>query len=187
MSVTDVTLIRQSEGGMIAQEVCRILSWGIHAIITSGASPIMIPCSNLQMWLLNFSTTLIKLWPYENFMKSLALRTSIKKDVQEHARQTVQKISKKDFLAVWSSVTTSISNTGISGIHISVPLLINYGDADTTGTVKKNNQQWKEYEPNAKLVIIPEADHSANQDNFIFFNEVMLKFFRKIHNEHTSY
>lgn len=79
LQVSHVTLLGQSEGGMIAQEAYRIRPQGIRAIITVGASPIMLPYSKLDIWLLNFSTTMIKLWPYDNFMKALALRLRLKK------------------------------------------------------------------------------------------------------------
>ncbi len=181
LRVSSVTLLGQSEGGMIAQEVYRLRPQSVQAIITVGASPIMLPYSQLAIWLLHFSTTMIKLWPYDNFMKALALKTSIKKDVQDYALQTVRMISKKDFLTIWSSVTTSLSTTGIPDMHITVPLLISYGDEDTTGTVRKNNQRWKEYEPGAELVVIPGAGHNANQDNAPFFNEAMVRFLKKVH------
>lgn len=70
-------------------------------------------------------------------------------------------------------------------MHINIPILITYGEKDTTGTVRKNNQRWKEYKPDAELVIIPNAGHNANQDNFIFFNEVILKFLEKVHDKRS--
>lgn len=186
LQISTVTLLGQSEGGMIAQEVYRLRPQRVRAIITVGASPIMLPYSRFDIGLLRFSTAMIKLWPYDNFMKALALKTSIKKDVQAYALQTVRTIAKEDFLAIWKSVTTSLSTTGIPGMHINIPLLISYGDQDTTGTVKKNNQRWKVYEPNAELVVIPEAGHNANQDNARFFNEVVVTFLEKVHDARTT-
>lgn len=180
LKISQAILLGQSEGGMVAQEVYRLQPSRIKAIITVGASPIMIPYSKFDIWLLNFSTKMIRLWPYGNFMKALAVKTSIKKDIQEYALRTVKNISKKDFLNIWNSVTNSLSNKGIAEMHITIPLLISYGDKDTTGTVKKNNQRWKIYEPQAELVVIPDAGHNANQDNFQFFNKVLIRFLSKL-------
>lgn len=180
LQISQAILLGQSEGGMIAQEVYRLQPGRVKAIITIGASPIMLTYTKFDIWLLKFSTKVIKLWPYENFMKALALKTAIKKDVQAYALRTVKNISKKDFLNIWDSVTTSLSNKGIDGMHITVPLLITYGDKDTTGTVKKNNQRWKAYEPNAELVVIPEAGHNVNQDNPQFFNEAVIRFLHRL-------
>lgn len=180
LNVSQCVLIGQSEGGMIAQEVYRLRPNSVKAIVTIGASPIMIPYTAFDIWLLKFSTDIIKLWPYAHFMKALALKTAVTLDVQKYAMQTVQNISKKDFLNIWGSVTSSLSRKGIADMHITIPLLITYGDKDTTGTVRKNNQRWKEYEPGAELVVIPDAGHNANQDNPLFFNTVLTTFLAKL-------
>lgn len=180
LHITNATLIGQSEGGMIAQEVYRQQPARVRAIVTIGASPIMISYTKFDIWLLQFSASIIKAWPYDNFMKALAQKTAIKKDVQEYAMQTVKTISKKDFLSIWNSVTGSLSHDGIANMHITIPLLITYGDKDITGTVKKNNQRWKAYEPGAELIVIPDAGHNANQDNADFFNATLIAFLKKL-------
>lgn len=154
LSIENAVFIGQSEGGMIIQEIYRIKPSAVKGIITIGSSPIMIPYTKTDIWLLNLSTSIIKMWPYDNFIKALAKKTSIKKSVQEYALKVVGNISKKDFLSIWKGVTGSISVNGIKDMHINVPLLITYGEHDTTGTVKKNNVRWKEYEPAADLVVI---------------------------------
>lgn len=180
LNVQRAVLVGQSEGGMVAQEVYRLQPERVKAIVTIGASPIMLQYSKFDIWLLKFSAKIIKVWPYENFMKALALKTAITKDAQNYAMKTVKNISQKDFLSIWDGVTTSITHEGIPDMHITVPLLITYGDSDTTGTVKKNNQRWKEYEPNATLTVIPQAGHNANQDNPTFFNDLLIRFLNKV-------
>jgi len=177
--IDNAIFIGQSEGGMIVQEIYRIKPSIVRGIITIGASPIMLPYSKLDIWLLNFSTSMIKIWPYKNFMSALAKKTSIKPSVQKYALKVVGDISKKDFLNVWSGVTSSLSVAGIKDMHISVPLLLTYGEKDTTGTVKKNNIRWKKYEDTADLVVIPDAGHNANQDNPAFFNQLVANFLAK--------
>ena len=180
LKISTAIFVGQSEGGMIAQEIYRLNPSIVQGMVTIGASPIMIPYSKMDVWLLSMSTSIIKIWPYNNFMKALAKKTSIKKSVQDYALKTVASISQKDFLSIWSGVTSSISVNGIKDMHISVPLLITYGEKDSTGTVKKNNIRWKEYEENAELVVIPDAGHNANQDNPVFFNKLLVEFLEKI-------
>lgn len=176
LGASEAILVGQSEGGMIAQEVYRLQPKRVKALVTVGASPIMLPYTNADIWLLQFSAKIIKLWPYESFIKALAQKTSIKKDVQAYALQTAQHISKKDFLSIWDGVTRSLTTRGIPDMRITIPLLITYGEKDTTGTVKKNNIRWKQYEPGAELVVIPDAGHNANQDNAPFFNSLLAGF-----------
>lgn len=178
--IKSAVLVGQSEGGMVAQEVYRLEPSMVKAIVAIGASPIMLPYSKYDIWLLKFSTNIIKIWPYRNFMTALAKKTAIKKGVQDYALCAVKNISKTDFLSIWDGVTGSISHEGISGMHITVPLLLTYGDKDTTGTVAKNNVRWKMYEPHADLIVIPCAGHNANQDNAQYFNKVLKEFLGRI-------
>ena len=180
LNITSALFIGQSEGSMVAQEVYRLRPLVVNGLVSIGGSPIMLTYSKMDIWLLNLSTSIIKVWPYKNFMNALAKKTAIKKNVQEYALSTVASISKKDFLSIWSGVTSSLSTAGIMDMQITVPLLLTYGEHDTTGTVKKNNIRWHEYEPHARLVVIPDAGHNANQDNPSFFNELLAKFLNDI-------
>jgi pimeloyl-ACP methyl ester carboxylesterase len=180
LAIPSAIFVGQSEGGMIAQEVYKIDPAKVLAIATIGASPIMLPYSKMDIRLLRLSTTMIKVCPYHSFMKALAKKTAIKAPTQTYALETVQKISKRDFLSIWSGVTGSISVNGIKDMHIKVPLLITYGQYDMTGTVKKNNVRWKTYEPLATLVEIPDAGHNANQDNPTYLNKLLLEFLQTV-------
>jgi len=176
LNIDSAIFIGQSEGSMIAQEIYRLKPSVVKALVSIGGSPIMLQYSKMDIWLLNVSTLIIKAWPYSNFMQALAKKTAVTKEVQDYALNTVGKISQKDFLSIWSGVTSSISVAGITDMHITAPLLITYGDQDTTGTVMKNNIRWKEYEPSSELVVVPNAGHNANQDNAAFFNQLLANF-----------
>lgn len=179
LDVEQAVFIGQSEGSMISQEVYRQRPSAVKALVSIGGSPIMIPYGAYNIWLLKSTIPIIKLWPYKNFMRALAKKTAITKEAQDYALQTVSKISKKDFLSIWDGVTNSLSAHGIKDMRISVPLLITYGEHDHTGEVQENNKKWAAYEPHAKLVVIPDAGHNANQDNPVFVNKLLGTFLKE--------
>jgi 3-oxoadipate enol-lactonase len=170
LGIREAVFIGQSAGSMVAQEVYRLNPSVVKGLVSIGGSPIMLTYSKMDIWLLNLSSTIIRFWPYKNFLKAFAKTTSVKAEVQAYASKTVSTVSKQEFMGIWDVVTRSLSVSGIEGMHLPVPLLITYGDHDTTGTVKNNNKRWKEYEKDARLVVIPDAGHNANQDNPEFFN-----------------
>lgn len=173
---TSVVLVGQSHGSMIAQEIYRLRPGSVDALVSIGGTPIMLPYTKLDVWILKYSTLIIKLWPYKNFMKLVASKTAVTKHIRQYSLETLKKSSHKDLLRIWGSVANALTVEGIQDMHITVPLLITYGEHDHTGEVQKNNQRWKNYEPSAELVVIPDAGHNANQDNAAFFNTLLVTF-----------
>lgn len=176
LKIATAVFVGQSEGGMIAQEIYRLHPTLVKGIVAIGSSPIMLTYTAFDVWLLNFSTSIIKLWPYRHFATALAKKTAIQPAVRAYAHRTVSVISKQEFITIWKSAVGSLSKEGYKDMHITVPLLITYGDKDTTGAVKQNNIRWKNYEKNAQLVVIPKSGHNANQDNPTFFNNLLKTF-----------
>lgn len=59
-----------------------------------------------------------------------------------------------------------------------VPLLIIYGDADSSGKVQSYCRQWAEREKRP-LKIIADAAHNSNMDNPDEFNRILGEFLKK--------
>jgi 3-oxoadipate enol-lactonase len=183
LEVPSATLVGQSHGSMIAQEVYRLRPEKVDAIVSIGGTPIMLPYTKLDVLTLNYSTLVIKLWPYNHFIKLVARKTAATKRVRDYSLKILEKSSRKDMLRIWGSVADALTVHGIKDMHITVPLLITYGEHDHTGQVQKNNQRWKHYEPTAEFVIIPEAGHNANQDNPAYFNTLLLSFLATVYGD----
>ena len=47
---------------------------------------------------------------------------------------------------------------------------------DKTGNIRKAMKEWAERDKQSKYVVIPDAGHCANQDNYEFFNKLMMEF-----------
>lgn len=178
LGIKSVSLVGQSHGSMITQEIYRLRPKSVDALVSIGGTPIMLPCTKLDVWILKYSTLIIKFWPYQNFMKLVASKTAVTKPIREYSLRTLKNSSQKDLLRIWGSVANTLTIDGIKNMHISVPLLITYGEHDHTGQVQENNRRWKSYEPTAELFVIPDAGHNANQDNPVYFNELLMNFLK---------
>lgn len=176
IGVEQVTLAGQSMGGYIAQEVYRRYPQRISTMVMLGSTSIAAPYARWEIAALKLTIPLLRLWPYENFARSVAKSVGIKPETQSYALSAVKQIDKENFLKIWKAVTLVISETGIPNHHIRVPLLITHGDHDDRGSIRKQAPIWAASEPHAQYVVIPDAGHNANQDNPAFFNRILLEF-----------
>jgi 3-oxoadipate enol-lactonase len=176
IKVNKVTLVGQSMGGYIAQEVYRRYPERVAAMVIIGAVNITFAYSKAEVWTVKLSLPLLNVWPYGNFTRTVAKSISIKPDVQAYALATINQLSRAEFLTIWKAVTLVISEKGVPGHHINVPFLLTHGDYDGTGSIRKQAPTWAAYEPDVQYVVIPDAGHNANQDNPTFFNRALEEF-----------
>ncbi|HEX6384941.1 MAG TPA: alpha/beta hydrolase [Anaerolineae bacterium] len=178
VGVQQAVLAGQSMGGYINQYTYLRYPERVQAMIIIGATGIALPYSRWEILALKATLPLFGLWPYEHFKRTVAKNTAIKPDVQSYALETVNKLSRKEFLQIWKAVTLAVDEKGIPGHHIRVPLLLAHGEHDTTGVIRRDAPKWAAHEPDVHYVVIPDAGHNANQDNPRFFNRVLLEFLR---------
>ena len=176
LELDQVVLVGQSMGGYIAQFAYLLHPQRIRAMVMIDSISIAMPYAKWEIAVLKATLPLFNLWPYDHFVRSLAKATAIKPDVQAYALEAAQQINRVNFLAIWKAVTLVISEKGIPGHHIHVPLLIVNGEHDDRGSIRKQAPVWAASEPQAQHVVIPDAGHNANQDNPAFFNRVLLEF-----------
>jgi 3-oxoadipate enol-lactonase len=176
-----VVLVGQSMGGYIAQHVYRMQPERVTAVVIIGAINIFFPYSVWEVGALKISLPMMRRIPHNMLTDIIVGNITIKDEVEEYARRSIQRISREDFFTIWKDFTLAISEQGIPNHHIQVPLLITYGAHDKTGNgrIRKQASEWAAYEPDARCVVIPDASHNANQDNPDFFNRLLLDFLRE--------
>jgi 3-oxoadipate enol-lactonase len=176
LGIEQVVLVGQSMGGYIAQLVYLHHPQRVCAMVMLGSVSISMPYSRWEIAALKASMPLLRLWPYEHFASTVAKSVAIRPEIQAYALEAIKQIDRKDFLVIWKAITLAISEKGIPGHHIQVPLLITHGARDDRGSIRKQVPTWVASEPHAQYVVIPDAGHNANQDNSAFFNRVLLEF-----------
>lgn len=175
-----VSLVGQSLGGHLAQEMVFHYPERVSVLATVGSSCSTIKHSKLDRAALRLSPPLFKLWPEGSFRKRTAESVAVSPEVQEYAYGAMRQLTKRDFMKVWNAVANLLHHE--PGYRIEHPLLITHGDGDKLGNIKRVSPRWAERDPRSRYVVIPDAGHSANQDNPDFFNRVLLEFL----DEHAS-
>ena len=169
-----VTLVGQSLGGHLAQDVVFYHPDRVTAMVTVGSSCSTIEQPKLGRLALNLSPLMFKLWPEQNLREQVAKNTAVTPGAQAYAYEAIRQLTKEDFMKVWNAVAGLLHHE--PGYRIEHPLLITHGDSDEVGNIKKISPKWAERDPNSRYVVIPAAGHNANQDNPDFFNRILLEF-----------
>lgn len=180
IGVEQAVLCGQSLGGYIAQHIYMLAPQRVQAMIVIGSTPLAKAYSQLEIWTLQVTMPLFKLWPYRHLTKVVARNTAVTPAVQSYALEASRQISRQDFLTIWQAVTMAIDEKGRPDWRIDVPLLLMHGEHDRTGTIKRDMPLWAETEPDAAFHIIPDAGHNANQDNTAVTNQLIRAFLQQI-------
>lgn len=173
-------LCGQSLGGYIAQHIYRLAPQRVLALILIGTTPIAKAYSRQDIWALQASLPLFRLWPYGHFTQTVARSTARKHHVQAYALQAMRQIPKDDFVAIWQAVTVAVDERGDPSLRFDVPMLLLHGEHDRAGTIRRDMPEWAQQEPWAVYCVIPDAAHNANQDNPAFTNRAILDFLQGI-------
>ncbi len=163
--VDRAALCGQSMGGYIAQHIYRLAPARVQALIMIGTTPIAKAYSRWEVWALQASLPLFRLWPYGHFTQTIARMHGRRPEVQAYMLQAARQIPRDDFVAIWQAVTVAVNEKGNPALHLDVPLLLLHGDHDRAGTIRRDMPLWAGQEQHAVYQVIPDAAHNANQDN----------------------
>jgi len=171
-------LVGQSMGGYILQIVARDHPERVLSLTAVDSSP-MQPSyySKLDVWLLSITPPLLRLYPYNYLIRTIANQIAVQKEAREYALDTLQNLSKEEIVEIMRVVYEGVNDYQFDSI-LPVPTLITYGEADRSGKVQKYCQQWSERE-GKPVRIIPNAAHNANMDNPDVFNQILKEFVEK--------
>jgi 3-oxoadipate enol-lactonase len=142
-------------------------------------TPIAKAYSRWEIWALQASLPLFRLWPYHHFTQTIARSTAQMPDVRAYALQAARQITRADFATIWQAVTLAVNEKGDPSLHINVPLLLIHGDNDRAGTIRRDMPQWAKWEKEVTYQVIPGAAHNANQDNPEFTNQIIQQFLQQ--------
>ena len=172
-------LVGQSMGGYINQFVARDFSQRVSSVTVIGSSPLQ-PAyySRLDLLLLAVTPGLLKLYPYNSLIRTIAQQIAVTESAQEYALATLKSYTKAEISTIMQSVYHGVQGYAHEQ-PLSVPLLITYGDGDQTGKVQTYSHEWAKNEQRP-LHIIPNAAHNANMDNPQAFNLILETFLDQV-------
>ncbi|HXY87419.1 MAG TPA: alpha/beta hydrolase [Candidatus Acidoferrales bacterium] len=165
----------QSAGTYVIQEMAFQHPERVNAMIIIDGTCITAKLSMVESVVLrNLSPLMFRLWPYENLKKTGIDASSVNYSTKQYLKDRFDSLSKDDFVKIWGGVSKCIHYE--PDYHVRCPLLLVYGEYDKTGNIRKAMKEWAERDKQSRYVVIPDAGHCSNQDNYEFFNKVMMEF-----------
>ena len=170
-------LVGQSMGGYISQYVVRNHPKRVMSLTAVDSSPLQPSYySAMDNWLLSITPPILRLYPYNSLINTIAKQIAIRVKSQTYALETLKKYSKSEIADIMGAVYRGVQEYQ-QEVVLPVPILIIYGDSDRIGKVQTYCRQWAEREKRP-LQIIPNASHNSNMDNPGEFNRILGEFLR---------
>ncbi len=168
-------LVGQSMGGYIIQMTALDFPQRARSLTAVDSSPVH-PAyySALDNWLLSITPALLKLYPYDFLIKTIARQIALRESAQAYALETLRGLTKTEIAEIMGEVYGGLQQYA-RDFTLPHPLLIIYGEFDRTGKVRQYCREWARRE-NRPLEIIPNAAHNANMDNPQAFNAILEAF-----------
>ena len=174
LDVQQAIFVGQSTGGYVVQELVFRHPERVQALVMIDCTCITLKLSLAERLTLASTPYLFLVYPYGLLKKQTATGSSIKPEVQAYIAEAIDRISRKDFIAIWTGVAKCLHYE--PGYSIQQPILLVQGDHDKLGNIAKVAPIWAARDPKCEFVMIPDAGHCSNQDNPAFFNQTMLEF-----------
>jgi pimeloyl-ACP methyl ester carboxylesterase len=177
--INQAHLVGQSMGGFISQIAAFMYPNRVLSIVAVDSSPIQPKYySSYDKWMLSATPMLLKLYPYKSLIKAIAQQVTLEPHSREYAYETLKQLNKNEISSIMGSVSEGLKNHK-DNEKLNCPILIVYGESDTSGKVKAYCNQWVKDE-NRQLVLIQAASHNSNMDNPELFNSTLKNFLKDI-------
>ena len=179
-SIHQAHLVGQSMGGYIVQIAALNHPERVRSLVPVDSSPIQLSYySKMDRWLLSITPFLLKLYPYNYLIKTIATQIALDKSVQSYALDILKTYTTSEIAFIMDEVYKGLLS--YEKIHrLPCPILIIYGEKDRSGKVVEYCKRWAK-EEDRELRIIPNASHNSNQDNPVEFNRILEEFLEEQH------
>lgn len=175
--VKHAVLVGQSMGGYICQEFAVQFPEIVTAFVAVDSTPFgHFYYSKWERFILSKAANMASWWPYKLLIKSMAKNATRTKYAYENLYQSVSNLSKKEIIQIMSLVFNEFLKQKDT-VKFEFPVLLIIGDSDKTGYVKKYNKSWEQH-TGYPLIVISNAAHNSNVDNYQEFNRVVNTFLK---------
>ena len=177
LGAQEVSLVGQSMGGNIAQELLFLYPERVKALVALDCACNTFKLSPLEKYALAITPALLRLYPYDLLLHQAAERSATTSEAQHYIYEASRQLPRESYITIL--VETSLCLHYEPDYKITKPLLLLRGDHDNLGNFKKIMPLWAKRDPNSSYIIVPDAGHCANQDNPAFVNQALLGFLQQ--------
>jgi 3-oxoadipate enol-lactonase len=175
LKVKQATLVGQSMGGNIAQELVFFHPERVKAMFLLGCACNTWKLTVFEKFQIKFWIPILEKYPSGLWLSQMSSRSSIDPNVRSYLAEASSKTLKAGtFNHIWNALSLCLHYE--PDYRIECPLMLAHGEHDELGNFKKVMPKWAWRDPLARYVVIPNAGHAANQDNPKFFNQLLMDF-----------
>jgi len=163
-----------SMGGNLHQELVFRHPERVRAMICLGCTWNFQKMTPLESFMMKIARPIFMLYSHKALVNQSLEATTISKKNREFLRESMQSISKAEFIDILMETSACLHYE--PGYKINKPLLLIVGDKDPTGNIRKIMPVWAEQESDCRFVIIPKSLHAANLDDPSAFHKAVMDF-----------
>lgn len=174
--------IGHSFGGFVTQELAFRHPERVAALGVIGCTDLTQKPSRLMAFIARLTPYMLPRMSLESFRKRTIENVSVRADVTQAAYEATGKLSKDEFIPIiMAGVDCLVVDSGHGpNAVLRQPFLLTHGAQDDAnrGIFPKSAPAWVQKLPHCTYRPIPQAGHTAHQDNPTAFNAVLLDFLR---------
>jgi pimeloyl-ACP methyl ester carboxylesterase len=180
--ITRTVLVGMSLGGIVCQPFIETYPEKAQAFIALGTTPFGLQYySRSDLFFLRHSGAMFACFPEKMLHSVSAKWNSMSEEGRSVMRKMLAPLSKKEICYLMGTAYSAFVAEN-HDIELACPVLIIFGANDRTGKVKQYNMAWAD-KPGYPIVIIPNAAHLCNVDNWQEVNQAIEEFISQQHCE----
>ena len=180
-NINQCILMGQSAGGFVCQVFIKNYPDRVQAFIGIDTTPLGMEFykRNVLFWLKHFGA-IARLYPYKYYCKVSSESATYTDESRESFYKTLLELGKQGMLEATKGVYGDFMNYE-NTVDILCPVLLLIGEHDKIGYVKRYNKKWAQ-ETGFPLIVIKNAAHNSNYDNYEEFNYIVNEFLERKRN-----
>ena len=178
-NINEIVLVGMSMGGYPSQMFAARYPKNTLALVAIDTTPFGTGYySKSDQWWLKNASAMARWFPEQTLRKSMARSVSRTQYAYDLMLQMLQPLTKQDICEQMNLANGKFLDEN-QDIRFACPVLILLGEHDTTGKVKQYSREWTK-KGGYPLVVIKDAAHFSNADNFLDVNAAIDAFLSQV-------
>jgi len=174
LSIANATIVGQSMGGNLAQEIAYHHPETAEKLVLIGCTKNTGKLTAAEKLALKLSKAMFTCYPWDLLVRQSAAACGNNEQVKQYVKNCFQQIEKSAYIDIITAVAGCLHED--AKYFFKQPVLLLCGTDDKTGNVRKVAKPWADSDGRCTLYMIENAGHNANQDEPGIVNKHILDF-----------
>jgi 3-oxoadipate enol-lactonase len=178
VEATEATLVGQSLGGLVSQQLQIDHPERVSAMVMVGSTDLQVPLGRAQAVVQRLRPAILRLWPDGHLRRTFARMFAETPQARRYVARATRAQPKADLIEVTRAALAAVS-PGRANTRVPVPVLLVHGERDLRMVVRAA-RRWEATEAGCRRVSLPGAGHLANLDRPEAFDAALTGFVREL-------